>query len=126
MKRNLKNSYCLHCFFEIQNALKKKSTHFENQYKTQPIFKAGLHYGKVIAGEIGVIKRDIAYSGDVLNTTARIQSKCNDFGVLILLSKALLQLLSPLNKHFISKQVGEVLLRGKEKPVELHTLSIID
>ncbi len=30
--------------------------------------------------EVGEIKRDISYLGDVLNTAARIQGKCNDYG----------------------------------------------
>jgi adenylate cyclase len=33
--------------------------------------------GKVTAVEVGEIKRDIAYHGDTLNITARIQSICN-------------------------------------------------
>ena len=38
-----------------------------------------------MAGEIGIVKHDIAYSGDVLNTTSRIQSKCNELNVNILI-----------------------------------------
>ena len=35
---------------------------------------------------VGVVKWEIAYSGDVMNTTARIEARCNDFGVNLLLS----------------------------------------
>ena len=43
-------------------------------------FKVGIHYGKVTLEEIGVVKKDIVFSGDVLNTAARIQSMCNELG----------------------------------------------
>ena len=44
-----------------------------------PAFKAGIHTGDVIAGEVGIIKRDIPYSGDAFNTTAEIQGKRREF-----------------------------------------------
>ncbi len=46
-----------------------------------PEFKAGFHIGKVITAEIGVIKKDIIFTGDVLNTTARIQGLSNTYEV---------------------------------------------
>ena len=76
----------------------------------------------MIAGEIGVIKRDITFSGDVLNTTSRIHSKCNYFSVFILVSGELNRLISGSSMEYKPKLVGDVPLRGKEKPVELYTL----
>lgn len=75
-----------------------------------------------MTGEIGVIKRDIAFSGDVLNTTARIQSKCNELGVNILLSKSLLDQLALPPNSFIPHKIGNILLRGKKKEVTLFTV----
>ena len=40
-------------------------------------FIAALHCGNVTTGEIGVIKKDIIFTGDVLNTTPRIQGLRN-------------------------------------------------
>ncbi|MBV6652696.1 MAG: adenylate/guanylate cyclase domain-containing protein, partial [Mameliella sp.] len=85
-------------------------------------FKAGVHYGPVMAGEIGVVKRDIAYSGDVLNTAARIQSKCNEFGVDILVSKVLFSKLNQLLDTFSPQEIGRILLRGKQENIVLYTL----
>ena len=87
-----------------------------------PEFKAGLHYGFVMAGEVGVVKRDIAFSGDVLNTTARIQGMCNELGVNILLSEYLLQKLPVLPNHFHSKKMGDISLKGKQEKVTLYTV----
>ncbi len=120
LKKGLQNAYCIHCFYEIQKSLQQRHTFYEKEFNIQPVYKAGLHCGRVIAGEIGVIKRDITYTGDVLNTTARIESKCNELGVIILISEQLFELLDNTTQNNVTP-VGEVSLRGKEKPMELYT-----
>jgi len=119
MPKGTENANCLQCFFRIQKTLRNKASYFQEQYDTIPEFKAGLHYGHVMAGEVGVVKRDIAFSGDVLNTTSRIQAKCNDLGVNLLLSKFLLDKLAKAADHYKFKKMGDLLLRGKEERVVL-------
>ncbi|MBA3647641.1 MAG: adenylate/guanylate cyclase domain-containing protein [Chitinophagales bacterium] len=99
LKNGIDNNQCLNCFFDMRKKIYEMKEKYESIYGLVPEFKAGLHYGKVIAGEVGIIKRDITYSGDVLNTTARIQSKCNEYQVKILCSDELLGLL-PLTNLF--------------------------
>ena len=116
----LENVNCLQCFLDIQKLLLDRSSYYQQKYKgIVPEYKAGLHYGHVMVGEIGIVKRDIAYSGDVLNTAARIQSKCNELGVNILVSKHLLDKLGNLPETFTSREMGEIELRGKEQAVTL-------
>ena len=86
-----------------------------------PGFKAGLHHGKVTTGEIGVVKKEIIFTGDVLNTTARIQSLCNEFGVDILISDNLVKLLKTDDDYNLS-QIGETELRGKDEKIKLLTV----
>jgi len=69
-----------------------------------------------------VVKRDIAFSGDVLNTTARIQNKCNELGVDILISKFLIEKLNFPEDSFDLREMGDLALRGKEKPMVLFTI----
>ncbi|MEM9672985.1 MAG: adenylate/guanylate cyclase domain-containing protein [Bacteroidota bacterium] len=121
-RAGIENSNCVECFFKIQRLLLEKREYFLTNYGEMPEFKAGLHYGYVMAGEIGVIKRDIVFSGDVLNTTARIQGKCNELGVDILLSKALLEQMSTGNDHYQPREVGLIALRGKAQDVALCTI----
>ena len=123
--KGAENANCIRCFFNIQRELSKKSDYYKNKYGVVPEFKAGLHYGYVMAGEIGIVKREIAFSGDVLNTTARIQSKCNELNVNILLSKFLLDKLNLRPELFTSILMGDTLLRGKEQSLSLYTLNPI-
>ena len=123
MNNGLENANCVQCFFDVQLALRQRKGYYLTTYDNiEPEFKAGLHYGNVMAGEIGVVKRDIAFSGDVLNTTARIQSKCNELGVNILLSKFLLDKLALKPNLFHPQKLGNIILRGKEQKVMLYTL----
>ncbi|MEQ9301171.1 MAG: adenylate/guanylate cyclase domain-containing protein [Cyclobacteriaceae bacterium] len=122
VERGVAHMNCINCFFDIQKALRVQSDYFQRTFGVLPEFKAGLHYGNVMAGEIGVVKRDIAYSGDVLNTTARIQSKCNEMGVDLLLSKNLIDRLDTLANDFRTEELGTIALRGKKEKMQLCTL----
>ena len=121
--KGTENANCIQCFFSIQSEISKKADYYNEKYGVVPEFKAGLHYGYVMAGEIGIVKREIAFSGDVLNTTARIQSKCNELGVNILLSKFLLDKLNLRSDFFVPKLMGDTVLRGKEQSISLYTLN---
>lgn len=120
--KGTENANCIQCFFDIQNSLNERADYFNEKYGVVPDFKAGLHYGYVMAGEIGVVKREIAFFGDVLNTTSRIQSKCNELGVSILLSKFLLDKLNLSSGIFTPRLMGDIVLRGKEQSLSLYTL----
>ena len=121
MEKGLKNANCIRCFYEMQNEIQKRSQRYKDRYGLVPEFKAGVHCGRVTAGEIGVIKKDVVYSGDVVNTTARIQSLCNQYQVKILLSKYLLDKLSLPPSDFAPKRMGMFELKGKRHKVELYT-----
>lgn len=122
MTSGLKNANCINCFFQIQETLRQKAPVYQEKYGLVPEFKAGLHYGFVMAGEVGVIKRDIEFSGEVLNIAARIQSKCNELGVDLLFSEYLGIELQLTNNSYTVKEVGNVLLRGKETSLKLFTI----
>jgi len=124
MKKGIRNANCLRCFTQIQEKLTELGPSYEKKYKLMPEFKAGLHYGLVMAGEIGVIKKDIIYSGDVLNTTARIQEQCNQYSVDILISKETFDLLSDTDEYKLIP-LGSIELRGKERKIDLNTIRTI-
>ena len=124
IKKGIRNANCLRCFTEIQKKLTDLGPIYEKKYEVIPEFKAGLHYGLVMAGEIGVIKKDIIYSGDVLNTTARIQEQCNQYNVDVLISKETFDLISDTNGYKLMP-LGSIELRGKKTKIELNTIVTI-
>jgi adenylate cyclase len=120
-KNGLRNNNCLLCFFLIKKIFEDVSEKYMKEFRLVPGFKAGLHHGKVTTGEIGVVKKEIIFTGDVLNTTARIQSLCNEFGVDILISDNLVKLLKTDEDYNLS-QIGETELRGKDEKIKLLTV----
>ena len=114
---------CIHCFFDMRKEIKSHSDKYLNKFGVVPTFKAGLHSGKVVVGEIGIIKRDITYSGDVLNTCARIQGMCHELKSDVLVSNDFMKTVS-LPAQFVSAAAGVFRLKGKEREVELYVLSM--
>jgi adenylate cyclase len=121
LENTLQNNNCIHCFYALKAAIKKQSAKYIGRFNVLPAFKAGFHLGKVTTGEIGVIKKEIIFTGDVLNTTSRIQALCNKYQSEILISGKLIKRLK-LEPDFQLKSMGEVVLRGRDEKVELFTI----
>jgi adenylate cyclase len=122
VKHGLENSNCLKSFFMFQENLLRNSENYLKNFGVKPEFKAGLHFGKVVSAQIGDLKREIVYNGDVLNTTSRIQSECNKYQRDCLVSGILMNRLKELN-GFQWEKVDTVTLRGKETEVELFSVT---
>jgi adenylate cyclase len=122
-QKAIKNMNCLYCFFDIKAIIDKNKNIFIEKFGLVPDFKAGVHFGPITAGEVGVIKRDIVFTGDVLNTTSRIQSSCNTYKVDLLVSENTLALFDNL-KPFDSVLIDKIELRGKENKISVFTLKV--
>ncbi|MBC7829000.1 MAG: adenylate/guanylate cyclase domain-containing protein [Chitinophagaceae bacterium] len=121
LKNGLQNYNCIQCFFALKTSIGKQTRKYTEKFGLTPEFKAGFHLGKVTTGEIGVIKKEIVFTGDVLNTTARIQGLCNTYKVDILLSGDLVKKLD-LHSQFQIKSLGQNELRGRDEKIELFTI----
>ena len=119
-KKGVNENRCIDCYFAFQRKLYARKEYYESEFGLLPEFKAGLHGGELVVTEVGVVKKEIAYHGDVINTTARIQAECNTYGEQLLISEELVSDLALTN--YTSYFIGEVLLKGKELPVKLHTI----
>ena len=122
LRKGVGRQRCIRCFLDIRMKLRKKASHYEKRYGLIPTFKAGFHYGRVTTGEVGSVKKERIYSGDVVNTAARIQNSCNDHGVDNLISKQLLDVLH-LPAEFPVREIGSIKLRGRNEPISLWTLT---
>lgn len=112
----LRDHVCLHFFFAVKKRFDAREKHYISKYGFLPVFKAAVHMGKVTAVEIGEIKKDIAYHGDTLNTTARLQGVCNDFKCDLLASEYLITQLGT-HQALTYNNFGKVLLKGKSEEV---------
>jgi adenylate cyclase len=120
-KIGVDNSNCLKIFFRIKEKVYDNRKYYRDKYGDIPDFKAGMHVGEVISAQIGDIKREIVYNGDVLNTSARIQEQCNVHNQALLISGELLAQLDIKNEYHAEK-IDTVKLRGKESALDLFSL----
>jgi len=63
----------LRCFLAMRAILQQLQGRFEKEFGVAPRIRGSLHFGPVIVGEIGDIKRAIVFNGDVMNTAARLE-----------------------------------------------------
>jgi adenylate cyclase len=115
-EEGLQNSDCVKFFFACEKRFRSREKYYLDNYSQIPSFKASLHVGKVIAVEVGDIKKDIAFHGDTLNTAARIQSMCNEYNKKLLVSDTLFEA-GKLQEKFNTQHLGNILLKGKTIPV---------
>lgn len=113
---------CMAALIQVRKNLHKQSDYFRRQFDIVPEFRVGIHVGEVTVGEIGVIKKDLAMSGDTMNTTARIRTACSELNQKFIVSKDFVDELDL--KDWQSENLGEVELKGKNHSIELFALKI--
>lgn len=111
---------CLRCFWKIAEELSEHSDAFQSSYGFRPTFKAGVNAGTVAAGEVGVIKREVVYSGDVLNTAARIRGMCGELNRDLLVSESVKEILEGSEHNVDFVEMGSYALRGKAEPISVY------
>ena len=114
----------INCFYDFSVCMEKTKEKFIRKYGIAPTFKAGAHCGKVIATEVGNFGSEMAYHGDVLNTTSRIQTLCRRLGKDLLVSENFFTHMPlPLPHGYISNREGFFELRGKKKEILIFSIN---
>jgi class 3 adenylate cyclase len=121
LEDGLPEANCLRCFYDIVDTIETYFQKYDEKYGLKPSFKAGMHFGKVSTGTVGTLKKEIIYTGDVLNTASRIEGLCNKHEVDLLLSKDLVDVLE-INDNYIPRRIGGINLRGKSTEIILFTI----
>lgn len=121
MQKGLRSGNCLRAYFNIVYKIETIKRKYINRFGAFPSFKAAFHCGEVITAQIGDIKTEIVFHGDVVNTTSRMERLCSELGERLLISKDLLDKLPVLFGDYF-KPVGKIRPRGKERHVELFGL----
>lgn len=81
--------------------------------------RIGLHSGHILLGNIGAIDHyEYRPTGDIVNTTARLEGLSKQLGTRILVSEKVIHQLD----GFLTREVGKFLLVGKTKPLVVHEL----
>jgi adenylate cyclase len=114
----------INTFFQYRKVLYNKRDYYLKQFGEMPEFRGGISAGSVIVSEVGDVKREIAYHGDVLNTASRLLELCKMHGGHLYVSK---EICTSLKGKKIETELHEnLILRGKSNPVEVFGLKFND
>jgi class 3 adenylate cyclase len=109
---------CVDCFFAIANTIAGNADSYQEEFGMVPGFRAGLHAGPVVISECGSSRRQLAYFGDTVNVTARLQEHCKEVGRNLLVSAELLRHMK-LKPVFAVEPLGQARLRGRAAAIEV-------
>lgn len=113
---------CLRCPFIARELIEERRDHYLARYKTMPTFRASLHYGEIVAGEIGDVRREIAYVGDTLNSAARLLEAAKELGRDVLASADLLAQ-AALPQEVTAEKLPMLSVRGRAQPLGVSALA---
>jgi adenylate cyclase len=123
LNKGLKNRNCLNTYFDYDQVLKRKKKYYLDKYGVVPEFKAGLDSGLITVAEVGEIKKELAYHGDVLNSASRIQAKCNQYQSNLLLSERLRNQFNGYTDEGFDL-IGNIHLKGRNEAMNVYRISI--
>ena len=108
-------------FYSFKKMLRENEEYFMDKYGLCPKFRAGLHYGSLMIGELGSLKKEIALIGDSVNTTSRILDIAKNLNEELTLSELIA---NQMINHPLYQvvDVGEHLLKGKEESMRLFSV----
>lgn len=114
---------CLACAFLARQNIARNAARYRERFGTVPGFRAALHCGEIVAGEIGDVRREIAYVGDTLNVAARLLEASKSLARDVLVSAELLAL-ARLPPDLGTEPLPTLSIRGRDAPLEIAALSL--
>jgi adenylate cyclase len=108
----------LRCFAAMRDELSGASSQFDREFGVVPRIRGSLHFGPVIVGEIGDVKRAIVFNGDVMNTAARLEELSRKVEGGFLASRAAMDRFSSV-PPFAIRDLGRLPIRGRADGIDV-------
>lgn len=119
MDKGTRDAACLRCVFDVVRTIEADREGWVARFGAVPAFRAALHCGPVVTAEIGLERRKIAYFGDALNTTSRLEGLAKELDVPVIVSGDLLDRLGPLPADLRAADLGLRPVRGRKEPLRI-------
>jgi adenylate cyclase len=108
----------LRCFVAMRDELTAVKGQFEREFGAVPRIRGSLHFGPVIVGEIGDVKRAIVFNGDVMNTAARLEELSRNVDGGFLASRAAMERFATA-PPFAVRDLGRLPIRGRADGIDV-------
>ncbi|MCE2482560.1 MAG: adenylate/guanylate cyclase domain-containing protein [Alphaproteobacteria bacterium] len=107
--------------FRLRARIAARGEEYRSHFGVVPGFRAALHAGPLVAGEMGDSKLEIVLLGDTVNTAARIEQCCREFDRDFLVSAEALALID-LPDGAECERLPMTPLKGKSREIQLYAL----
>lgn len=124
--RGAKDGACIRCLFAILDEIDGAAADWQRRFGQVPRLRAALHGGSIVTAEIGIDRHKIAYFGDVVNTTSRLEALSRSLDAPFLISSELLRRLPPLPENIQVRSLGNHALRGRDNHLAVSALTRIE
>jgi len=108
----------LRCFVAMREELLQAAAQLDREFGVVPRIRGSLHFGPVIVGEIGDVKRAIVFNGDVMNTTARLEELSRGVDGGFLASRAAMERFRS-TPPFAVRNLGRLPIRGRADGIDV-------
>jgi adenylate cyclase len=108
----------LQCFSAMRDELSKAAGQFDREFGAVPRVRGSLHFGPVIIGEIGDVKRAIVFNGDVMNTAARLEELSRNVDGGFIASSAAMARFGSV-PPFAVRDLGRLPIRGRADGIDV-------
>lgn len=122
MREGLHNLNCLGLFFDIKERLEAHRPAMMREFGAAPQFRGGLHGGRVITAQVGHIKRAIDLSGDVMNTTSRVESLAKEMKADLMVTQELLDRMPGADRHYVFGEAVPLRVKGGKRQMVVRTV----
>jgi len=107
--------------FAARARIADRADHYRRIYGVVPELRAAIHGGVVVAGEIGDVRREIAYVGDPLNVAARLLDAARTVEGGVIVSREVLDA-APVPAGLAAIAMPALELRGRAAPLAVAAL----
>jgi len=114
---------CIRTYFELCHKIAGHFEYYHSKYGLLPKPKCAVHAGSAVRAEIGEVKSEISFFGDVVNTTSRILHEAVTDQTDILISQSVMDLIQ-LPIHYQVSDQGDFSLKGKHRKIHLYSLQL--
>lgn len=109
------------CAIDMLERVERRAPQFEDSFGSVPRLRIAMHCGPVVVGEMGDLKREIVYTGDTVNTTARIEGMAKELGAELVISAAVAESVG-IPAGVSTRPLGSFTLKGRDEPIDLHAV----
>jgi adenylate cyclase len=122
LERGAKEARAIRCVLAIAALTDKVTDGFGLGAQENPRFRAALHCGSVVTAEVGIYKRKIAYFGDAVNVTSRIEDLAKAHEAEFLISRDMLDK-TAVPAGVLVTPLGAQAVHGRARPVAVAKLT---